>query len=110
MTVRSIDPVRSTPVTITVRDDRVDVSPEDALVCYGGDFDDIDVEQAGGNFAGWTKQEDHRVVEEAMCVHTNAFEDWESYREWSGGSESLTVSMDPREVVQVMRRVLSRMA
>lgn len=76
--VRSIDPVTGTPVTFTVRDDSVEVSPEGALICFGSSIDPEAVEDVG-SLAAWSVQDDMSEVKESVCRYTNAFESEETY-------------------------------
>lgn len=109
VTVRSIDPVAATPVTITVRENATETSPEGALVCFGSSVDREDVE-ALGSLADWVMQDDTSVVEAGICQHTNAFESRATYEQWAAatGTESdrVTAPIPPAGMVRVMRRLV----
>lgn len=106
VTVRSIDPVTATPVTITVSGDAVEVSPEEALICYGSDIDPADVE-AVGSLAAWSVQDDKDEIQTSVCQYTNAFENEATYEEWASQTESLTASLPPKKVVPLLRKLPS---
>lgn len=100
--VRSIDPVTGTPVTFTVRDDGVDVSPESAWICYGSRVDAEAVE-AAGSFAAWAVQDDKREVRDAVCTYTNAFESEETYEQWAAETDSVTAPLPPAGTVRLIQ-------
>lgn len=104
VTVRSIDPVTETPVTITISDDAVAVSPEGALVCYGSRADPAAVE-AAGSVAAWVSQDDHAAVESAVCRYTNAFESGATYEQWAAETESVTAAFPPAKVVRLIQKL-----
>lgn len=105
VTVRSIDPVSGTPVTFTVGDDSVVVSPDGALVCFGSSVDPEDVE-AAGSFADWVMQDDESTVEATICRHTNAFEGGATYERWAAETESVTAPLPPAGVVRLMQELI----
>ena len=102
VTVRSIDPVTGTPVTITVSDDSVEVSSEGALICFGSTIDPEDLE-AAGSLAAWSVQDDKSEVKASVCQYTNAFESETTYEEWASQTESVTAPMPPKKVVPYLR-------
>lgn len=101
--VRSVDPVTGVPVTFRVTDDAVEVSPTEAVICFGGRLDEIDVEAAGGSFVDWAMQEEKEEVVENVCQYTNAFESVESYKRWEQATDSMTVPLPPQSVVPLLR-------
>lgn len=106
VTVRSIDPVSARPVTVTVSDDVVDVSPETAVLCFGLDLSPADVE-AAGSLAAWSLQDDKAEIRESVCQYTNAFENEATYEEWAAQSDSLTAPLPPKKVVPLVRQLPS---
>lgn len=109
VTVRSIDPVAARPVTITVRENSTETSPEDALICFGSSVDPDEVERVG-SLAEWVMQDDTRAVEAGICQHTNAFESRATYERWAADTdrerERVTAPIPPAGMVRVMRRVV----
>ena len=104
VTVRSIDPVAGTPVTFTISDDSVEVSPEAALICFGSRVDAEDVE-AVGSLAAWAVQDDKSEVQAAVCQYTNAFESEATYEQWASEIESVTAPLPPTKVVPLMQKL-----
>lgn len=107
LTVRSVDPVSGTPVTFTVSDDSVEVSPEGALICYGSTVDAEAVE-AAGSLAAWAVQDDKDEIQAAVCQYTNAFESEATYERWAAETESATAPLPPANVVPLLRRLLQK--
>ena len=93
-----------TPVTITISDDSVVMSPEEALICFGSTIDPEDVE-AVGSLAAWSVQDDKREVKASVCQYTNAFESEATYEEWASQTESLTAPIPPKRVVPFLRKL-----
>ena len=106
VTVRSIDPVTGTPVTITVSDDSVEASPEGALICFGSTIDPEDIE-AAGSLAAWSVQDDKSEVKASVCQYTNAFESEATYEEWASQTESVTAPLPPKRIVPLLRKLPS---
>lgn len=106
VTARSIDPVTGTPVTFTVREDSVAVSPEEALLCFGSTIDSAAVEEAG-SLAAWSVQDDMSEVNASVCRYTNAFESEETYERWASETESYTAPLPPKRVVPLLRELPS---
>jgi len=104
VTVRSIDPVAGTPVIFTVGDASMEVSPEDALVCYGSSVNAADVE-AVGSLAAWSVQDDKSEVQAAVCQYTNAFESETTYEQWASETESVTAPIPPAKVVPLIQKL-----
>lgn len=104
VTVRSIDPVAATPVTITVSDDAVEVSPEGALICFGMDLDPADVE-AVGSLAEWSVQDDKDEIRDSVCQYTNAFESEATYEQWTSATDSVTAPLPPAKVVPLLQKI-----
>lgn len=106
VTLRSIDPVSGTPVTVTVGDDAVDVSPGTAILCFGLDLTEADVE-AAGSLAAWSLQDDKDEIRESVCQYTNAFENEATYEQWAAQTDSLTAPLPPEDVVPLVRQLPS---
>ena len=104
VTVRSIDPVNGTPVTFTVSDDSVEVSPEEALICFGSSIDPEDVE-AVGSLAAWSLQDDKVEIRGSVCRYTNAFESEATYEQWASKTDSVTAPLPPANVVPLMQKL-----
>ena len=104
VTVRSIDPVAATPVTITVTDDAVEVSLEGALICFGMDLDPADVE-AVGSLAEWSLQDDKDEIRNAVCQYTNAFESEETYEQWASATNCVSAPLPPANVVPLLQKL-----
>ncbi|MFC7156636.1 organomercurial lyase [Halomarina halobia] len=104
VTVRSIDPVSSIPVTFTVSDDSVEASPENALICFGSSIDPEDIE-AIGSLAAWSLQDDKDEIHGAVCQYTNAFESEATYEEWASKTGSITAPLPPANVVPLLQRL-----
>lgn len=104
VTVRSIDPVAATPVTITVSDDAVEVAPEGALICFGMDLDPADVE-AVGSLAEWSVQDDKDEIRDSVCQYTNAFESEATYEQWASVTDSVTAPLSPANVVPMLQTI-----
>ena len=104
VTVRSIDPVTGTPVTVMISDDSVAVSPEEALICFGSTIDPEDVE-AVGSLAAWSVQDDKSKVKASVCQYTNAFESEATCEEWASQTESVTAPLPPKKVIPYLRNL-----
>lgn len=102
VTVRSIDPVARTPVTVTVTDDTVAVAPEGAVICFGSTVDPEDVARFG-SLAAWSVHDDPTEVHASICEYTNAFESEASYERWAVETESVTAAFPPAAVVRLLR-------
>ena len=104
VTICSIDPVSAAPVTFTVSDDSVEVSPENALICFGSSLDPEDVE-AIGSLAAWSLQDDKDEIQGSVCQYTNAFEDEATYEEWASKTGSITAPLPPANVVPLLQKL-----
>lgn len=102
--VRSVDPVSATPVTFTVDDDGVDVSPEGALLCFGMSLTPEDVEVVG-SLAEWSVQDDKDAIQTGVCQYTNAFESEETYETWAAETESVHAPLPPENVVPLLKKL-----
>ena len=105
VTVRSVDPVSGTPVTFTVSDDAVEVSPDGALICYGSTVD-ADAVEAAGSLAAWAVQDNKDEIQAAVCQYTNAFESETTYEQWAAETESATAPLPPTNVVPLLQKLL----
>lgn len=102
VTIRSVDPVRAIPVTITVSPDAVEVSPADAVISFGSNLSVEEVE-AVGSLASWSVQDNTAEIQAAVCQYTNAFESEASYVEWASVTESISAPFPPASVVSLLR-------
>lgn len=104
VTVRSIDPVAATPATITVSDDNVEVTPNDALICFGMDLDPANVE-AVDSLAEWSVQDDKDEIRDSVCQYTNAFESEETYEQWDAVTDCVSAPLQPSEVARLLQEI-----
>jgi hypothetical protein len=93
-------------VTFTVHEDAVEVSPEEALICFGSTIDPDDVDDVG-SLPAWSVQDDLSEVKESVCQYTNAFESGKTYEQWAAETESLTAPLPPKKVVPLLRELPS---
>lgn len=104
VTVRSVDPVSATPVTFTISDDGVEVSPEGALLCFGMDLDPTDVESVG-SLAEWSVQDDKDEIRDSVCQYTNAFESEDTYEQWASVTDCVSAPLSPATVVPLLQQI-----
>lgn len=104
VTVRSIDPVAQKPVIFTVGKNNTEVSPREALVCFGSSIAPEKAESIG-SFTDWVMQEDKSQVNAAICRNTHAFRNRATYKKWAAETESITAPFPPTEVVELMQEL-----
>ena len=104
VTVRSVDPVSATPVTFTISNGSVDVTPEEALICFGSSLEADDVE-AVGSLAEWSVQDNKSEIRENVCQYTNAFESEETFEQWDAETESMAAPLPPANVVSLAQKI-----
>ena len=100
VTVRSIDPVAASPVTIEVGEEAVEVSPDGALICFGIDLDPADVE-AVGSLAEWSVQDDKEEIRNSVCQYTNAFKSEDTYDQWAAATDCVSAPLPPTKLVHL---------
>ena len=106
VTVRSVDPVTRTPVTFTVRDDTVEVTPEDAVITFGIASTIPELESSEKSVFNWMIQADTGRVTDAFCQFINAFESSETYELWAAEIEGKTVLIRPKAAEALIRQYL----
>ena len=104
VTVRSVDPVTKTPVTFTVEDGAVDVTPEDAVITFGIASSIPELEASDESIFSWILQEDTPSVTDAFCQYINAFESADTYEQWAAETDGKTVSVEPGSVGTLIQR------
>lgn len=103
VTVRSVDPVTRTPVTFTVGDEAVDVSPADAVITFGIASSIPALESSKESIFNWMLQADTPSVSTAFCQFINAFESADTYEQWKTDTTGKTMLVQPqaaRELIQ----------
>lgn len=104
VTVRSVDPVTKTPVTFTVDDRTVDVTPEDAVITFGIASAIPELEASDTSIFSWILQEDTPSVADAFCHYINAFESTATYEQWASEIDGRTVTVRPGSVGTLIER------
>lgn len=102
VTVRSIDPVAQRPVIFKVGVNSTEVSPREALVCFGSSVAPEKAESIG-SFTDRVMQEDKSQVDAAICRNTHAFRNRKTYKQWAAETESITAPLPPTKVVELVR-------
>lgn len=98
VTVRSVDPVTKTPVTFTVNEETVNVTPEDAVITFGIASAIPELEASEESIFSWILQEDTPSVTDAFCQYINAFESEDTYEQWAATTDGKTVAARPRSI------------
>lgn len=96
VTVRSVDPVTRTPVTFTVGDEAMEVSPADAVVTFGIASSIPTLESSDDSIFSWMLQADTPNVSAAFCQYINAFESADTYEQWNAETTGKTVLVQPQ--------------
>ena len=104
VTVRSVDPVTRRPVTFTVDDGTVDVSPEDAVITFGIASAIPELEDSDESIFSWILQEDTPTVSDAFCQYVNAFESTDTYEQWASETDGKTVPIRPDSIGTLIQR------
>ncbi len=105
VTVRSVDPVTGTAVRIAVHDaESIDVSPEDAVICFGADISEEAVDEVG-SLAEWAVQDDKADVRASVCQHTLAFENEATYEQWASDRGIVTLPLAPADAMPFLRQL-----
>lgn len=107
VTVRSIDPVTRTPITFTVEDERVTVTPEDAVITFGIASTIPELESSDQSIFDWIFQEETASVSDVFCQYINAFESADTYEQWAATTDGKTVSIQPEAVGTLIRRYVA---
>ncbi|ELZ21141.1 alkylmercury lyase [Halosimplex carlsbadense 2-9-1] len=98
VTVRSVDPVTRTPVTFTVGDEAMDISPADAVISFGVAPSIPALESTDESIFSWMFQADASSVSAAFCQYINAFESRDTYDQWRADTTGKTVLVQPQTV------------
>ena len=106
VTVRSVDPVTKTPITFTVNDGAVDVTPEDAVITFGIASVIPELETSDESIFGWIFEEDTPSVTDAFCQYINAFESSDTYEQWAAETDGKTVPVRPGSVGTLIQQYL----
>lgn len=107
VTVRSVDPVTRTPVTFTVEDETVTVTPEDAVITFGIASTLPELESTDESVFDWIFQEGTPGVTDAFCQYINAFESTDTYQQWAAETDGKTVLIQPESVGTLIRRYVA---
>lgn len=107
VTVRSVDPVTSVPVTFTVGSDTVEATPEDALVTFGMAPTVPALESGDESVFAWVLREDSEGVEDAFCRFINAFESADTFGRWAAETEAKAVPVRPEAMGSLIRRYVA---
>lgn len=108
VTVRSVDPESGKPVTFSVVDGAVDVSPAAAVISFGIAATIPALQSSGEPVFSWVLQGDDDDVRAAFCRFTNAFESRASYDRWADGTEAVAVPVRPQAAVALIRQYVAR--
>lgn len=104
VTVRSVDPVTRTPVTFTVDEETVNVTPEDAVVTFGIASAIPELEDSEQTIFSWMLQEDTSGVTDAFCQYINAFESEDTYEQWAAKTDGKTVAVRPTSIGSLIQQ------
>ena len=104
VTVRSVDPVTGTPVTFTVDDGAVDVTPENAVITFGIAATIPELEDSDETIFSWMLQAETPTLTDTFCQYINAFESAETYEQWTTETNGKTVPFQPASVGTLIRR------
>lgn len=106
VTVRSVDPVTGTPVTFTVGDKTMDVSPGTAVVTFGIAATIPDLESSDESIFEWMLRAESTSVTTAFCQYINAFESSDTYDRWAAETDGKTVPVQPAAAEALIRQYL----
>ena len=104
VTVRSVDPVTKTPITFTVDDETVDVTPDEAVITFGIASTVPELEDTDEIIFSWMLQTETPSLTNAFCQYINAFESADSYEQWAADTDGKTVPFQPAAVGTLTRR------
>ncbi|MFC4452028.1 MULTISPECIES: organomercurial lyase [Halorussus] len=104
VTVRSVDPVTGTPVTFTVDDGTVDVTPEEAVITFGIAATIPELEDSDETIFSWMLQAETPSLTNTFCQYINAFESADTYEQWAAETDGETVPFQPAAVGTLVRR------
>lgn len=104
VTVRSVDPVTRTPITFTVDDGTVDVTPEDVVITFGIAATIPELEASDETIFSWMLQAETPSLTNTFCQYINAFESADTYEQWAAETDGKTVPFQPASVETLIRR------
>lgn len=104
VTVRSVDPVTKTPITFTVTNETVDVTPEEAVITFGIASTIPELEDSDETIFSWMLQTETPTLTNVFCQYINAFESTETYEQWAAETDGETVPFQPAAVGTLTRR------
>lgn len=104
VTVRSVDPVTRTPITFTVDDGAVDVTPEDAVITFGIAATIPELEDSDETIFSWMLRAETPTLTKTFCQYINAFESVDTYEQWAAGTDGKTLPFQPAAVETLTRR------
>lgn len=107
VTVRSVDPVTRTPVTFTVEDETVAVTPEDSVITFGITSSLPELESSDESAFDWIFQEATPAVTDVLCQYINAFESTDTYQQWAAETDGKSVPIQPESVGTLIRRYVA---
>ena len=107
VTVRSVDPVTRTPVTFTVNDETVDVTPEEAVITFGIAPTIPELEASDETIFSWMLQAETPSLTNTFCQYINAFESAHTYEQWAAETDGETVPFQPASVGMMIQRYVA---
>ncbi len=107
VTVRSVDPVTRTPVTFTVEDGTIDVTPEDAVITFGIASAIPELESSDETIFSWMLQAETPSLTNTFCQYINAFESTQTYEQWAAETDGETMPFQPASVGMMVQRYVA---
>jgi hypothetical protein len=103
VTVRSVDPVTRTPITFTVRNRGLDVTPEEAVITFGIAPSIPELEDTDETIFSWMLQAETPTLTNTFCQYINAFESADTYEQWAAETDGKTMPFQPAAVRSLIR-------
>ncbi|MFC6616216.1 organomercurial lyase [Halopenitus salinus] len=104
VTVRSVDPVTRTPITFTVQNGGVDVTPEDTVITFGIAVSIPELEDSDETIFSWMLQTETPTLTNTFCQYINAFESADTYEQWAAETDGKTMPFQPAAVRSLIRK------
>ena len=104
VTVRSVDPVTRTPITFTVQNGGVDVTPEDTVITFGIAASIPELEDSDEPIFSWMLQAETPTLTNTFCQYINAFESADTYEQWAAETDGKTMPFQPAAVRSLIRK------
>lgn len=108
VTVRSVDPVTGTPVTFTVGDEHLSVTPSDAVVSFGIAATIPRLESTDVSIFEWMLDAERPSISRAFCRFINAFESPATYDRWAEANDGESISIQPAAAAELIRQFIDR--